>query len=238
MMTELPRVEINRAADVIGSPGASDVIAAHRRIGKVVSIDTAGVTCTVRYGQDPGSFTDIPGHHWLDGAEPAAGEYVYVLSQDGAGTIIGKIATAMASPVSSVVPACHRTRNTAATLTDGVESGDFGWNLTPVDTDAMAVGSAIEIQTAGIYRVKFACVFSANSTGRRFASIYRSNVLWLREERPAFGQAAYLHMDRTDAFTAGETISLRAFQSSGGSLTTTTNDYARPFIEAVWQSAP
>jgi hypothetical protein len=241
-MTDLPHVAINRTADVIGGPGSSDRVSAHRRLGKVVSIDTADVSCTVRYGQDPGSFVDIPGHRWLSGEEPALNEFAVVLSQDGANTIIGNIATTMESPVASSVPSCRRSRDTVATAgTSGSFTAALGWNILDHDTDGMASGSTVTIQTAGIYRVGMGGAWAINTTGRRIFSVFLGGTEWFRQELPAAtatGGITVHNASRTASLSAGAVLDLRIFQTSGGSLDTRIDAYQLPFLEASWQSAP
>lgn len=225
---------LRQAADLVTGQGlGGDTLPpAHWRIGTVESVGTGTVAVTI-------GGVSVPALRFVQGLVPAPGDLVMVLIQGPDHFVLGKMSTDSSPLGGTVVPACRRSRNTVATAgTSGAFTPALGWNILDFDTDGMASGSTITIQTDGVYYVGFGGSWAINTTGRRIFSAYLNNAEWFRQELPAAtatGGITVHNASRTAALVAGDVLDLRIFQTSGGSLDTRVDTYQPPFLEAVWQ---
>jgi hypothetical protein len=222
------------SADLLTGQGLSgDTLPpAHWRIGTVESVGTGTVAVTI-------GGVSVPALRFVQGLVPQAGDLVLVLIQGPDHFILGKMSTDSSPLSGTVVPMCRRTRDTAANIANNTVSAALGWNILDFDTDGMAVGSSIIIQTAGVYTIGYRMTFDLNGTGRRIAIVQKNAAELIRMElNPVTGGAqSYCEGQGTYNLAQGDDLTLHGFQTSGGTLGTAVTSYQRPFLEAVWQGA-
>jgi hypothetical protein len=224
------------SADLLTGQGLQDdaLPAAHWRMGTVTSVGTGTAAVTI-------GGVSLPAVRFVEGIIPAVGQLVVVLVQGPDHFIVGTRSTT-STPLTggTVVPACRRSRNTVATAgTSGSFTSALGWNILDFDTDGMSTSftTTIEINTNGLYRVAFGGAWAINTTGRRIFSVFLNNAEWHRQELPAAtatGGITVHNSSRVADLTSSDTLDLRIFQTSGGSLDTRVDTYQLPFLEAVW----
>ena len=87
----------------------------------------------------------------------------------------------------------------------------------------------VTVTNAGIYNITFALTFGGNATGQRVASLVFSGGRTFRVPVPAHATASNVATTivslNSIAVSAGETITLQAFQNSGGALNVNVDTY-------------
>lgn len=222
---------LRTAADLLSGQGlGGDTLPpAHWRIGTVESVGTGTVAVTI-------GGVSVPALHFVQGVVPVAGQQVMVLVQGPDHFVMGAVSTTSA-PLGTG-PAISMRRTSALTLTTAAETADIGFQTTEYDTGGMddQGGFGFTIHQTGRYLLTARMSWDTSSAGRRFFSIYINNVLGPRWEGPPAASAPTVsYLTRPMAMTAGDTVTLRAFQSSGGNLAIVTTEYAFPFLSAAWQ---
>lgn len=219
---------LRRAADLLTGQGQSgDTLPpAHWRIGTVTAIGAGTITATI------GGVT-VPALHFIQGVVPAVGDLVMILIQGPDHLVLGTISTDSLD----AGPAISMRRTTALTLTTAVETGDIGFQTTEYDRGGMDTlgGFGFSIPKTGRYLLSARMSWNSSSAGRRFFSLYINGVLGARwEGAPAASSGTIAYITRPQSLTAGDTVTLRAFQSSGANLDVQLPEYAFPFIAATW----
>lgn len=202
-------------------------LATHTRIGQVTAVDSGTVTATVAYGAGT-NLVAIAGHHWLAGHEPAVNDYVQVLSQDGDNWIVGKVATTMAA---SGTLGALVTRTSDSTSFFGASSDvSIVWQSEVRDDGGLwSAGSPtiFTLPTTGWWAMGGQTHYSGNlsgSTHYRFATTIQkvSGTVNLARTQNWFSisDEEFIQQVHTRQYmTAGDTIRLNGFQSTGSAMT-------------------
>lgn len=135
-----------------------------------------------------------------------------------------------------VPPMCKVRRNATQTIANNTQRLVY-WDAESFDTDGMFSASSltITIKTAGIYLVNTTVRFPLNTTSVRGAQIVKNATIsgsttsanvtaglrigYQYFDRPAETQAA-INVSAVESFAVNDTISVIAYQNSGGDLNT------------------
>jgi len=124
-----------------------------------------------------------------------------------------------------VPPLCSVYRNAALSQTANNSFQTLSFDTETIDTDGMWASSPnpdrITIQTDGVYLCHASVVFTANGTGTRALKMDDSSttqIAYVSEPGPTVADGGALNCTRIWAFSAGDYVTVSAFQSSGGSL--------------------
>lgn len=193
----------------------------------MTALDTSLAEASVQYGQDgTAEVVVVPEHHWLRGHQPAVGEWVMVLSQEGDYFILGTPETFFDFP-----PAVRVQRNvTGSSLGTGSDTAipwhevayEYGamWDAAFVGVTGVA-GTDVQIPLAGVYDLDACAGTVTNGTGRRILTLFKNTTPIARSEptnAPPSGSAWYGSVSTQHTFAAGDSVQCKIFQSSGGAL--------------------
>jgi hypothetical protein len=219
---------LRQAADLLTGQGlAGDSLPpAHWRIGTVTAIGAGTITATI-------GGVNVAALHFIQGVVPAVGDLVMILIQGPDHFVLGTISTDSLD----AGPAVSMRRTSALSLANSAETGDIGFQTTEYDRGGMDTlgGFGFTAPRTGRYLLSARMSWDTSSAGRRFFSLYINSVLgprWEGAPAPASGTIAYL--TRPQVLAAGDSVTMRAFQSSGATLGANIGDYAFPFLAASW----
>ena len=152
----------------------------------------------------------------------------------------------------TVPPICTARRAAAQAFSNSATIYAVNLDTEDIDTDGMFAPTAnfITIQTTGIYQLSMSVCFSANSTGVRGAFIYLNPTFTGSGDSATINTGTRLTGSLTSAssalqtsiggslvwsLTAGNTIALAAYQSSGGSVSTNASaSFEYTYLSAAW----
>jgi hypothetical protein len=152
-----------------------------------------------------------------------------------AGTVVaGEVYTAAAHNIIAtdvnnfiVPPLCRVRRATTQSISNSTDTF-VTFPIEDIDTDGMftATSDTITIQTAGVYQVSASILFAANNTGARIMNIYK-NPTSVSDFAAVFASqwtnatqtySTVMSASGIASFTAGQTLKIAVFQTSGGPL--------------------
>ena len=195
--------------------------------GTVVSVQSYSITVTLAGGS-----AAVSGVKYLSPVPPAPGSGVWLISDGKALLAVGVTAAAGRS----ISPRAFRT--TAQTLTTAVET-TLTWESDESDAYGFwTVGAAtlMTCQVPGRYLAVADVRFAANATGIRTAYIERNSTTTVGRVRVPAAAAGATHLTVTSQATTlavGDTIRVRAEQTSGGNLDVVATDGA-PSLSLIY----
>ena len=126
-----------------------------------------------------------------------------------------------------VPPMCRVRRATTQSITNSTDTF-VTFPIEDIDTDGMftATSDTITIQTEGVYQVSASILFAANNTGARIINIYKNPtsvsdfaaVLTSEWTNATQTYSTVMSASGISSFTAGQTVKIGVFQTSGGAL--------------------
>lgn len=123
---------------------------------------------------------------------------------------------------STRMPVCHVYRNGALNHTATGAYQTITFDTEVIDNDGMFTASSanLVVVTPGIYHIHGAFAFAANAVGVRYAQIYVNGAaaVAIQDEHAGVAFIASRQISHVVSLVAGDTISLAAFQNSGGNL--------------------
>lgn len=188
--------------------------------GTVVSVQAYSITITLAGGS-----TNVAGVKYLSPVPPLPGAGVWVISDGKDLLAIGMTAAAGRS----IAPRAFRT--TAQTLTTATET-TITWESDESDAYGFwssGAATVLTCQVPGRYLAVADVRFAANATGIRTAYIERNATSTIGRVRVAAAGAGATHLTVTSQATTlaiGDTIRVRAEQTSGGNLDVVATDGA------------
>lgn len=195
--------------------------------GTVVSVQAYSITVTLAGGS-----ANVAGVKYLSPLPPAPGAGVWLIS-DGKGLLaIGMTAAAGRS----IAPRAYRT--TAQTLTTATET-TITWEADESDAYGFWSSGAATVMTCqvpGRYLAVADVRFAANATGIRTAYIERNSsttIGRLRADAAATGATHLTVTSQATTLAIGDTIRVRAEQTSGGNLDVVASDGA-PSLSLIY----
>lgn len=186
--------------------------------GTVVSVQEYSITVTLAGGS-----TQVAGVKYLSPVPPLPGAGVWLISDGKALLAIGMTAAAGRS----IAPRAFRT--TAQTLTTATET-TITWESDEADAYGFWSSGAATVMTCqvpGRYLAVADVRFAANATGIRTAYIERNSSTTIGRLRVSATSAGATHLTVTSQATTlaiGDTIRVRAEQTSGGNLDVVASD--------------
>lgn len=195
--------------------------------GTVVSVEAYSITVTLAGGS-----ANVAGVKYLSPVPPAPGSGVWLISDGKALLAIGMTAAAGRS----ITPRAFRT--TAQTLTTATET-TITWESDESDAYGFWSSGAATVMTCqvpGRYLAVADVRFAANATGIRTAYIERnatSTIGRVRVSAAATGATQLTVTSQATTLAIGDTIRVRAEQTSGGNLDVVATDGA-PSLSLIY----
>lgn len=186
--------------------------------GTVISVESYSITVTIGGGSET-----VAGVKYLAPVPPVPGAGVWMLSDGKDLLAVGMIASAGRS----IAPRAYRT--TAQTLTTATET-TITWEAEESDGYGFWSSGAATVMTCqvpGRYLAVAVVRFAANATGIRTAYIERNSSATIGRVRVSAAASGATHLTVTSEATTlaiGDTIRVRAEQTSGGNLDIVTTD--------------
>ena len=177
------------------------------------------------------------GARGLPGAAGAAGATGPQGIQGPAGQSVGPGPGSVTPSMFGTMPAARVTRTTNQTLSSGSNSAIAFTNEDYDNSDMHSTAPASYTQlfapVSGVYAISAGARYAPNVTGQRETTIFGGGAILAEDVRSAATNASYptsVSLAAQTHLDAGEWVSLRVSQSSGGPL----DVWSTPHLEMVW----